>query len=150
MEHQQPPKLVALDPDDYHARNVGLTAAGMQFFLTNPFVPKAGSNEGREFLALYLFHADGAVAEAFIDDLGPRGSLSLEQCSVRLEQRLEQIGPVRHQRIVVQPFEIERFGVTFGFVTRDPEDEEDVWCVEVQPGNYMAFFEPFDSGEYDT
>jgi hypothetical protein len=25
-----------------------------------------------------------------------------------------------------------------------------MWAVEVQPGNYMAFFEPWDSGDYDT
>ena len=24
------------------------------------------------------------------------------------------------------------------------------WAVEMMPGNYMAFFEPWDSGEYDT
>lgn len=125
MENQQPPEVVAIDPDDYHARHVGLTAAGMQFFLTSPFVPKVGSNEGREFIALYLFNTDGALVEAFIDDLGNRTSLTTEQFSERLEQRLEQIAPVRHQRIVVEPFEIERFGVTFGFVSRVPEDEED-------------------------
>jgi len=25
-----------------------------------------------------------------------------------------------------------------------------MWAVELQPGNYMAFFEPWDSGDYDT
>ncbi len=24
------------------------------------------------------------------------------------------------------------------------------WAVELQPGNYMAFFEPWESGDYDT
>jgi hypothetical protein len=28
--------------------------------------------------------------------------------------------------------------------------QEDCCAVEVQPGNYMAFFEPWDSGDYDT
>jgi hypothetical protein len=31
-----------------------------------------------------------------------------------------------------------------------PEDEDDEWAVEMQPGNYMAFYEPWDSGDYDT
>jgi hypothetical protein len=35
-------------------------------------------------------------------------------------------------------------------VPREPEDEDDPCVVEVQPGNYMAFFEPWDSGDYDT
>ena len=36
-----------------------------------------------------------------------------------------------------------------GFL-RAPESEDDGWWVELQPGNYMAFHEPRDSGEYDT
>jgi len=41
-------------------------------------------------------------------------------------------------------------GTKFGLVLREPEEEADPWAVEMQPGNYMAFFEPWDSGEYDT
>jgi hypothetical protein len=63
---------------------------------------------------------------------------------------LAELGEVSYDRIEVHPFEVERFGTTFGLVLREPEDEDDVWAVEVQPGNYMAFFEPFDSGDYDT
>lgn len=50
----------------------------------------------------------------------------------------------------VQPFAIERLGTTFGLVPRSPEDKDDSWWVEMHPGNYMAFHEPWDSGEYDT
>jgi hypothetical protein len=57
---------------------------------------------------------------------------------------------VTFERIEVAPFAIERFGTTFGLVLREPEDEDEVWAVEVQPGNYMAFFEPWDGGDYDT
>lgn len=68
-------------------------------------------------------------------------------------RRLAELGPVDRGRIEVRPFEVERFGVTFGLVLRppeDPEEEEAGWWVEVEPGNYMAFYEPWDSGEYDT
>jgi hypothetical protein len=65
-------------------------------------------------------------------------------------QRLQDLGEVAFGRIEVQPFAIERFGTTFGLVLREPEDDDDEWAVEVQPGNYMAFFEPWDSGDYDT
>jgi hypothetical protein len=57
---------------------------------------------------------------------------------------------VRFSRIEVAPFVVHRFGTEFGLVAREPDDEEDAWAVEMQPGNYMAFFEPWDSGEYDT
>jgi hypothetical protein len=51
---------------------------------------------------------------------------------------------------VVAPFAVERFGTTFGLVLRVPDEDGDRWAVEAQPGNYMAFFEPWDSGVYDT
>ncbi len=66
------------------------------------------------------------------------------------QQRLKGPGGVSYERIEVAPFAVEGFGTTFGLVLREPEDEEDVWAVEVQPGNDMAFFEPWDSGDYDT
>jgi hypothetical protein len=33
---------------------------------------------------------------------------------------------------------------------RAPEDDDDRWWVTIEPGDYMAFTEPWDSGEYDT
>jgi hypothetical protein len=63
---------------------------------------------------------------------------------------LQELGKLTFCRIEVAPFTVERFGTAFGLVLRTPEDEEGVWAVEAQPGNYMAFFEPWDSGEYDT
>ena len=50
----------------------------------------------------------------------------------------------------VQPFEVKRFDTAFGLIPRPPEEDDDEWAVEMQPGNYMAFFEPWDSGDYDT
>nr|BFE57442.1 hypothetical protein GCM10020063_019680 [Dactylosporangium thailandense] len=34
--------------------------------------------------------------------------------------------------------------------TECTEDGGDPWWVELEPGNYMAFSSPWDSGEYDT
>ena len=55
-----------------------------------------------------------------------------------------------YQRIEVKPFSVSHNGTEIGLIPREPEDEEDIWAVELLPGNYMAFFEPWDSGEYDT
>ncbi len=145
-----PPKLVAINHDDYHAQHVGRTSGGRQFFLTTPFVPAINGAAGREFIALYFFDVDGRFLDACIDDLGPRATLDRGAAQRLYEQRLAELGEVSYDRIEVQPFQVERFGTTFGLVLREPEDEDDIWTVEVQPGNYMAFFEPFDSGDYDT
>ncbi|GAA0255521.1 hypothetical protein GCM10010492_65480 [Saccharothrix mutabilis subsp. mutabilis] len=45
---------------------------------------------------------------------------------------------------------VARIGTTFGLIARPGDEEDDSWWVELHPGNYMAFSEPWDSGEYDT
>jgi hypothetical protein len=144
------PKLIAIEHDDYHAKHIGSLPDGRQFFLTTPFVPAMGGDAGREFVALYLFDKHGRFLEARIDDMGTRAELDEQRARSTFEQRLAELGPVEYGRIEVQPFEVERFGTTFGFVPHPPEEDDDEWAVEVHPGNYMAFFEPWDSGEYDT
>jgi hypothetical protein len=144
-----PPKTIAIDPDDYHAQHVGHTADGRQFFLTTPFEPAIGGRAGSEFVAMYLFDATGKLLEARIDDFGPRAVQDREKRQV-FEQRLRELGNVTFQRIQIAPFAVERFGTIFGLILRPSEQEAGGWWVEVEPGNYMAFHEPWDSGEYDT
>ena len=144
------PDLVAIDHDDYHAEHIGRTSDGRQFILTNPFDPALGDNPGCEFVALYLFDADGQLLDATIDRFGPRADVDDEARRAVYRERLASLGDVSFERVDVAPFSVERFGLEFGLVAREPEDEDDEWAVEMQPGNYMAFFEPWDSGEYDT
>jgi hypothetical protein len=144
------PNLVAIEPDDYHAEHVGRTADGRQFFLTTPFESLMGSAPGNEFVALYLFDSEGKLVEAMIDAFGPRASMDKDARNAVYAKRLEDLQPFSIERIEVAPFSVERFGTTFGLVVREPEDDYGPWAVEVQPGSYMAFFAPWDSGEYDT
>jgi hypothetical protein len=144
------PKLIAIDPDDYHAKHVGHTTDGLQFFLTTPFEPASDRSNGSEFVALYRFDKKGKLIEARIENFGPRSSVDDAKRRAIHDRWLKDLGPIRSRRIRVAPFAIERFGTTFGLVTRQPDDEGDPWAVEMQPGNYMAFFEPWDSGDYDT
>lgn len=144
------PKIIAIDHDDYQASHIGRTSDGRQFFLTNPFLAAGDGNAGREFVALYLFDQHGKFLEARIDDLGPRTGLDERRYREVFQQRLAELGPVEYCRIEVRPFQIERFDTIFGLIPRRPEDEDDGWWVELEPGNYMAFHEPWDSGEYDT
>jgi hypothetical protein len=145
-----PPGIIAIDHDDYHAKHVGRTADGRQFFLTTPFEPSCDGNLGGEFIALYIFDDQGKLLEAKIDPLGPRATLDEPHARRLYEQRLNELGNVTFERIEICPFTVERFGSIFGLVPRGPDEEDDPWAIEVQPGNYMAFFEPWDSGSYDT
>lgn len=145
-----PPKLIAINHDDYHAEYVGRTRDGKQFFLTTPFEPAMDGKGGREFLALYLFDREGKFLEAKIDDLGQRATMDHDERESLRDKRLRELGDVSFGRIEIAPFAIERFGSTFGLVLREPAENEDTWAVELQPGNFMAFFPPWDSGDYDT
>ena len=147
-----PPKLVTLDHDDYHAEDVGRLADGRQFFLTTPFVPaeKVGTATGREFIALYVFDKAGRLASATIDDLGPRATMDEPGRLARRGALLASLGPVKPARIRVAPFRVEVFGVEFGFIPQPPEEPGGDWSVVVEPGNFMCFWPPWTSGEYDT
>jgi hypothetical protein len=145
-----PPKVVALDPDDYSARHIGWTADGRQFFLTTPFVPALSEEPGREFIALYVFDKAGNLQSATIDDLGPRAMMDEAARLVRRDVLLASLGEVKQKRIKVVPFRIEMFGVEFGFIPQSPEEPGEDWCVIVEPGNYMCFWPPWTSGDYDT
>jgi hypothetical protein len=144
------PNLIAINHNDYEAQCVGRTEDGRQFFLTTPFVPAIKGNPGREFLALYLFDKHGGLLEAWIEDLGTRAALDENKARAIQDQMLASLGPVKFRRIKVTPFRIERFGVEFGFIPEPPEEPGEEWSVIVEPGNYMAFFPPWSSGEYDT
>jgi hypothetical protein len=146
------PSLVALDHDDHSAQDVGKTADGRQFFLTTPFVPAddVGTATGREFLALYLFDKRGRLLSATIDDFGPRASMDEGARVRRRDELLASLGEVTPGRIVVAPFKVRRFGVEFGFIPQPPEGSDEDWSVIVEPGDYMCFWPPWTSGDYDT
>ncbi|MCP4152710.1 MAG: hypothetical protein GY757_33555 [bacterium] len=143
------PYKVAINHDDYHAAHIGKTKTGYQFFLTTPFEP-AIIDEGCEYIALFKFDLDGNHVESVIDKLGPRGSFSEEERKKKYFSRLNELGDIEYCRIEVKPFSVEKYGKKFGLITRVPENKEDVWAVELHPGNYMAFSAPWDNGEYDT
>jgi len=152
MSDEDVPERIPISHDDYHAKYVGRTHDGRLFFLTTPFCMG-----GPDFVALYLFDEDGDLLEARIDELGSRKDASLsgnmKQQDARdqqlLAQRLAELGNVSFESIEVKPFAIERNGVTFGLIVQEPEDDEEPWSVIAEPGNYMAFFPPWD-GDYDT
>ena len=144
------PKIIAINHDDHHAEHIGRTDDGRQFFLTTPFVPATGGRMGSEFIALYVFTAHGDLVDAIIDNFGPRASVNTALRRETYDARLRELGAVSFERIEVKPFSVDRFDTTFGLVTRHPDEPDNPWAVEAQPGNYMAFFEPWDSGDYDT
>lgn len=147
---QGKPEKIAINHDDYHAQHIGTTKKGEQFFLATPFEPAMGSSPGNEYIALFLFDSEGNLLNSQIEQFGSRGTYDEKKRTKRYMSILKDLGKVNFCRIEIKPFSIEKFGIQFGLITREPENENDVWAVELLPGNYMAFFEPWDSGDYDT
>ncbi|XVJ64284.1 MAG: hypothetical protein HEQ22_00870 [Sphingopyxis sp.] len=150
VQGEGPPEIVAIDHDDYTAKYIGRMRDGRQFFLTTPFVPASPEGQGCEFVALYFFDAEGQFLNALIDSFGPRDTMDDDARKQVYDDRLSSLGEVSFERIEIEPFSVEKFGVLFGLIPCEPHDEDGIWTVEAQPGNYMAFYEPWDSGDYDT
>lgn len=129
---------------------IKLSELPQQFFLTNPFVPAIDDHPGREFLALYVFDKNGELLDAQIEDLGTRAELNEDAARARQAALLASLGEVKFRKIKVAPFRVERFGVVFGFIPQPPEEPGEDWSVIVEPGNYLCFWPPWTSGEYDT
>lgn len=149
-----PPKLLRINHDDYHAKYVGKTKAGEQFFLTFPFAPTLNGQIGGNYIALYRFDEFGALTQSQIYYEHAEGLTTQTAVDKFVDRLLEGLGPHRFCNIRVSPFSLEKFGRTFGLVfdpgeESDNEDDDFDVCVTVEPGNYMAFNPPWD-GEYDT
>lgn len=135
------PDRFTIVPDDYHAQLVGTAGDGRRFFITTPFEP------GNEYVALFWWRADGEFDSIDVDAFGPRELLSETDIEDALERRIAQLGTFSIEEISVAPFAAESHGTTFGFV---PQEFSGHVSVNLQPGDYMAFNDPWDSGEYDT
>jgi hypothetical protein len=141
--------------DNYHARHVGVTRDGRQFFLTTPFVP-AVQGRGQSFVATYLFDREGSLVEDRIekldarpDDRVPPGNIDMRVAQAALDAHLAALDVAEFCSIEIAPFEIERFGIGFGLIPLPDEYDPDHDVIEIHPGNYMAFYAPWD-GDYDT
>ena len=143
------PKKFLIINDEYSAKYVGKTNDGRQFFLTTPFLPDI-DGYGREFIALYVFDKSGTLIESEIIDIDQRGKTNEKTILDIINNLIIKLGKIKYTSIKIEPFEIIYEGIKFGMILNDPEDPEDEYVIIAEPGNYMAFNEPWDSGEYDT
>lgn len=155
-EGELAPTTFLIAHDDYHARYVGTTSNGQQFFVTTPFTP------AEEFVARYLFDREGHLREAEIVSLGarpgngllPGNTLAFKDQEKTEARLLEELGEVSFGDICIRPFAVTAHGIDFGMILNgpDPDDpnEEWYWSVTLEPGDFMSYSAPWDSGDYDT
>lgn len=64
-----------------------------------------------------------------------------------LHTYLDQLGDYELEPIAVAPFSHTVDAVVFGFV---PQEYDGMWSVNIQPGDFIAYYAPWDGYEYDT
>lgn len=144
------PKKIRLVTDEYHLQNLGKLGDGTFFLVSSQLYYDHAVKHTTDYLCRFDFDADGNLIENKIIKLGVRGEFNHEDGvkeHLKLMPEKDSYGPAD---VSIKPFSIEFDGLNFGFIPRVPEDKEDVWAVEFMPGNTMAFFEPWDRGDYDT
>lgn len=142
-----PPITISIRLDNYYASRIGKTESGHQFFNTDLFVPALGDNPGNEYLATFLFNMTGELVGSIVEEFGPRQQIDPKVLLEVKAKHLSDLGSTMFCDIKVRPFVVEHFGQLMGLI---PHKSNEVWTVELLPGNFMSFREPWNSGDYDT
>lgn len=147
---EQVPERFTIVPDDYHVPYAGTAEDGRRFFLSDElFVPGDG---GPAYVGLFLWNADGTfdqvrVDEVPRDDALPPGQAGPAAAGDLVQGRLAELGDYTLEAIEVEPFTQEVDGVTFGWkVTRFAG----VVNINIEPGDFIAYYAPWDGLTYDT
>jgi hypothetical protein len=143
------PERFRIVPDDYHVPYAGTAADGRKFFLSDElFDPGTGA----AYVGVFLWKTDGTFDELKVDEVRrPKGLPPAQAASAGADQlvaaRLRELGKYVLEPIDVAPFTVDRNGVTFGWVVDQFEGE---YSIHIEPGNFIAYYEPWDGLEYDT
>lgn len=108
-----------------------------------------GANPTTDFICTFWFDSDGGLTAHRIDQIGIRGAYDDAKVDTLFANHIETAGPLEPIGFWVRPFAVDAHGTTFGFIAEQIEDSDE-WQVIFRPGNTMAFYEPWDSGDYDT
>ena len=148
------PERFTIVPDDYHVPYAGTAEDGRRFFLSDELF-SFGTPEapGSAYVGLFLWHADGSFSEVRVaqvarpDGVPPGQAVSAGADEV-VAKRLAELGDYELEPITVEPFTREVEGVTFGWNVEQYEDGR--WFINIEPGDFIAYYEPWDGLEYDT
>ncbi|MET9318055.1 hypothetical protein ABZX12_40060 [Kribbella sp. NPDC003505] len=141
------PARFRIVPDDYHVPYAGTAADGRKFFLGDELF-----GPGTAYVGLYLWNADGTFDEVKVDEVRraagvPPGQAASAGADGLVAARLAELGKYVLEPIDVEPFSVERNGVTFGWVG---DEFEGTYSIHIEPGDFIAYYAPWDGLGYDT
>ena len=145
------PERFTIVPDDYHVPYAGTAEDGRKFFLSEELFDGDSA-----YVGVFLWQADGTFDEVRVDvvdvvdqpgglppgQAGPAGAPDL------VDARLAELGDYVLEPIEVEPFTQDVDGVTFGW-NLDRYDDG-TYFINIEPGDFIAYYEPWDGLGYDT
>ncbi len=152
MDHA--PERFTIVPDDYHVPYAGTAEDGRKFFLSEElFSPGTADHPGSAYVGLFLWNPDGSFDEVRVDKVPRPGGLPPGQAGPAgaedlVDARLAELGDYVLEPIEVEPFTEKVDGVTFGWKVGQYEDG--TYYINIEPGDFIAYYEPWDGLEYDT
>ncbi|HZX03441.1 hypothetical protein [Kribbella sp.] len=141
------PERFRIVPDDYHVPYAGTAEDGRKFFLSDELF--AG---GSGYVGLYLWKADGTYDEVRVEEVRrtpgvPPGQAASAGADALIESRLAELGKYVLEPIDVEPFTTKIDGVTFGWALGQYEG---AYSIHIEPGDFIAYYAPWDGLGYDT
>lgn len=140
------PDKLLLVPDEFHLNHAGRCADGRSVLVAAQLA--FGLIPTRDFVCTFWFDANGGLVQHRIDELGVRGEYEKDGAEKIWSARLGEVGEIEPVAFWVRPFSVKFAGFYFGLIPEQTDDGD--WQVAFQPGNTMAFYAPWDTGEYDT
>lgn len=150
---EQPPERFVIVPDDYHVPYAGTAQDGRKFFLSDELFEFGTEDDpGPGYVGLYLWNPDGTFDEVRVDEVPradglPPGQAASAGAEQLVAARLAELGDYVLEPIEVEPFTRVVDGVTFGWVL---DEFEGTYSIHVEPGNFIAYYAPWDGLGYDT
>ena len=151
MEHA--PERFTIVPDDYHVPYAGTAEDGRKFFLSNElFSFDTSDKKGTAYVGLFLWNADGTFDEVRVDKVTrpdglPPGQAAPANAKALVDARLAELGDYVLEPIEVEPFTETVDGVEFGWKVGHYDGTYDI---TIAPGDFIAYYAPWDGLDYDT
>ncbi|MFD7024972.1 hypothetical protein [Promicromonospora sukumoe] len=144
----QAPERFTIAPDDYHVPYAGTAEDGRKFFLSEELFDGDSA-----YVGVFLWNADGTFDEVRVDAVSraeglPPGQAGPSGTEDLVDARLAELGEYVLEPIEVEPFTQDVDGVTFGWNLDQYEDG--TYFINVMPGDFIAYYEPWDGLGYDT
>ena len=145
-----PKRIPIKREEDYHTHYIGTTRDGRQFFGYETFVHLPRPDDAdwthfrKEYAVLYIFDKRGNHLTTKHWYAGTTAETSNTATTEKVEEFIQELGPVTYTDIKVKPFQVVIDGHVFGLVP-----SEKTGFVDLMPSFTIAFYSPWD-GEYYT